>query len=78
MNKVFYDCNIPPEKKGYILKELSEDIYRYEKIIKISRVEIISKEGREFVKILKDGYYDISIQDNGKTIKIFEKDDEVK
>lgn len=78
MNGVFYDCNIPPEKEGYICKELSEDIYRYEKIVKISRIEVIGKEGREFIKILEKGYYKISIQDDGKTIKIFEKVNEVR
>jgi hypothetical protein len=76
MNGVFYDCNIPPKKEGYICKELSEDIYRYEKIVKISRIEVIGKEGREFIKILEKGYYEISIQDDGKTIKLFEKVDE--
>lgn len=25
--KPFYDCNIPPEIDGYILEELSDDIY---------------------------------------------------
>lgn len=78
MNGVFYDCNIPPKKEGYICKELSEDICRYEKIVKISRVEVIGKDGREFVKMLKDGHYEIDIQDDGKTIKVFEKIDEVK
>ena len=71
--KPFYDCNIPPSVKGYICKELSEDIYIYEKIVNITRVEIIGKNGREFVNILKNGYYEISIQDDGKTIKLFEK-----
>lgn len=40
----------------------------------INRVEIIGKDGREFVKLLENGYYEISIQDDGKTIKLFEKE----
>lgn len=31
---VFYDCNLPEQIEGYRLIELSEDIYRYEKINK--------------------------------------------
>ena len=69
----FYDCNIPTEIDGYRCIELSDDIYKYEKIIKISRVEVIGKNGREFVKMLENGHYEISIQDDGKTIKLFEK-----
>ena len=74
--KPFYDCNTPIEVEGYILKELSEDVYRYEKIrdkIRITRVEVIGKAQREFTKMLREGYYEISIQDNGRTIKLFEK-----
>lgn len=71
--KPFYDCNIPPAVEGYICEELSDNIYRYEKIVKITRIEVVGKDGREFVKRLKVGYYEISIQDCGKTIKIFER-----
>lgn len=70
--KVFYDCNIPPEIEGYKLIELSEDIYKYEKKVNITRVEIIGKNGREFVKMLKDSFYAVSIQDDGRTIKLIE------
>jgi hypothetical protein len=38
----------------------------------ISRVEVIGKDGREFVKILKNSVYRISKQDDGKTLKLFE------
>lgn len=71
--EVFYDCNLPDEKEGHKLIELSDDIYKYEKIVKITRVEVIGKNGREFVSLLEDGHYEFSLQDNGKTIKIFEK-----
>ena len=76
--KPFYDYNTPIEVEGYILKELSEGIYQYEKIkddVKITRVEVIGKAQREFTKMLREGYYEISIQDNGRTIKLFEKED---
>lgn len=36
-----YDCNIPPDIDGYRC---------YEKMIKISRVEVIGKNEREFCK----------------------------
>ena len=49
-------------------KELSEDEVR------ITRVEVIGKAQREFTKMLKEGYYEISIQDSGRTIKLFEKE----
>jgi hypothetical protein len=32
IEKAFYDCNLPEEKEGYQLIELSEDIYKYKKI----------------------------------------------
>jgi len=38
----------------------------------VSRVEIIGINGREFSKTLKDSTYTISIQDKGRTIKLFE------
>lgn len=71
--KIFYDCNIPPEIDGYTCVELSDDIYQYEKITKITRVEIIGKNGREFSKMLDNSFYEISMQDDGRTLKIFEK-----
>ena len=73
-NVSFYDCNLPKEIDGYKLIELSDDIYKYEKIVKITRIEVIGKNGREFVKLLKDGFYEMELQDDGKTIKLFEKE----
>lgn len=70
--KPFYDCNIPPEVDGYICKELSDDIYQYVKTVNITRVEVIGRNGREFSKTLNDSFYKISIQDDGKTLKLFE------
>lgn len=69
----FYDCNIPPKVDGYACIELSDDIYKYEKMVKITRVEIVGRNGREFSKILNDSFYEVSMQDDGKTIKLFEK-----
>jgi len=70
---IFYDCNIPPDIDGYNLIELSENIYGYEKIQNITRVEIIGKKGREFSKWLNNSHYEIMVQDDGRTIKLFEK-----
>ena len=39
----------------------------------VNRIEVIGKDGREFSKILKDSTYKVSIQDDGRTIKLFEK-----
>lgn len=72
-SKPFYDCNTPLQVEGFELIELSEDIYKYKKIVNITRVEVIGLEGREFSKWLKDSNYEISIQDDGRTIKLFEK-----
>ena len=76
-HRPFYDCNIPPEKGGYICKELSDDIYVYEKLIAINRVEVINSNGRVFSSFLQDSTYEISIQDDGRTLKLFEKADHV-
>jgi len=32
VNNVFYDCNIPDEKEGFELVEVSEDIWKYDSI----------------------------------------------
>jgi len=69
----FYDCNTPDKVEGYDLIEYSDDVYKYKKIKVLNRLEVIGKGGREFSKFLKDSYYEISIQDNGRTIKLFEK-----
>jgi len=71
--KPFYDCNTPPEKDGYVCKELNDDIYVYEKLIAINRVEVIHSNGRVFGSFLQDSTYEISIQDDGRTLKLFEK-----
>ena len=71
--EAFYDCNVPIEVEGYVCKELSEDVYIYEKIVNITRVEVVGRNGREFSKLLKSSFYEVSIQDDGKTIKLFEK-----
>ena len=39
----------------------------------ITRIEVIGLQGREFTKMLATGSYEISIQDDGRTIKLFEK-----
>lgn len=51
---------------------------RERKFSKISRVEVIGSEGREYVRYFKDDeYMDHDIQDDERTLKIFiEKDDE--
>lgn len=38
---------------------------------KVNRVEVIDDEGREFVQYYKDDGVRISVQDNGRTVKIF-------
>lgn len=38
---------------------------------KISRVEVIGKDGREYVRYLKDEELSYQIQDDGRTLKIF-------
>jgi len=44
-----------------------------EKEVAITRVEVIGLEGREFVSHLKGGTYTTSLQDDGRTLKIFEE-----
>ena len=45
---------------------------RERKFSKISRVEVIGKEGREYVRYFKDDeYMDHDIQDDDRTLKIF-------
>ena len=42
---------------------------------KISRVEVIGPEGREYVRYLKEDEYIVyQLQDDGRTLKIFIKD----
>ena len=51
---------------------------RERKFSKISRVEVIGPEKREYVRYFKDNeYMDWDLQDDGRTLKIFiEKNDE--
>ena len=45
---------------------------RERKFSKISRVEVIGKEGREYVRYFKDDeYMDWDLQDDDRTLKIF-------
>ena len=39
----------------------------------ITRVEVIGNKGREFSKLLIGAKYKVHIQDEGRTIKLFEK-----
>ena len=61
----------------WLYKELGK-LERERKFSKVSRVEVIGKEGREYVRYFKDSefmYY--GLQDDDRTLKIFiEKDDE--
>ena len=48
---------------------------RERKFSKISRVEVIGSEGREYVRYFKDDeYMDHDIQDDDRTLKIFIKE----
>lgn len=50
-----------------------------EELSKISRLEIITENGRKLVKYLKgDEKLEFSVQDGGRTLKIFiEKDEDI-
>ena len=52
--KPFYDCNIPQEVKGYVCKEIGEDMYQYEiakgTIVKALRNDGYSKQAVYFGK----------------------------
>ena len=51
---------------------------RERKFSKISRVEVIGKEGREYVRYFTDNeYMDHDIQDDDRTLKIFIEKDEL-
>jgi hypothetical protein len=41
--------------------------------MEFTRIEVISEEGRIFSQWLKKGHYKMSIQDDGKTIKLFKE-----
>lgn len=45
----------------------------YTKPPKLTRVEVILKSGRAYSKWLTNTHFTISIQDDGKTIKLFEE-----
>lgn len=50
-----------------------------EEMIGVTRLEVISKEGRELVHYLKDNeVFNTSYQDQGRTVKIFIDTKEVK
>lgn len=38
---------------------------------KINRVEVIGKDGREYVRYLKDEAFSYQVQDDGRTLKMF-------
>ena len=44
--------------------------------VKVTRVEVIGHDGREFSKMLKDSHYEVAIQDDGRTMKLFETEKE--
>ena len=45
-----------------------------QELAKISRVEVIGKDGREYVRYFKDDeYMDWDLQDDDRTLKIFIK-----
>jgi len=59
----------------WLYKRVGE-LERERKFTKVSRVEVIGKEGREYVRYFKDGefmYY--GLQDDDRTLKIFIEDD---
>jgi len=73
-----------PKKKGisYIINATkSLDSFGFEKFLSdklvnttVNRVEFISDKGREFVRYSKEGKkFQLSFQDGGKTLKIFER-----
>ena len=39
----------------------------------ITRVEVVGKNGREFTKLIKTGKYIIMLQDDNRTLKLFEE-----
>ena len=39
----------------------------------ITRVEIIGKDGRDVIRMLKDSKYRVSLQDDNRTLKLFEE-----
>ena len=53
-------------KPGFVNKKTSQGLNE----LSITRVVFVDKTGRVFDKT---GQYDFSIQDNGKTLKIFKK-----
>jgi len=39
----------------------------------VTRVEVVGKNGREFTKLIKTGKYIIMLQDENRTLKLFEE-----
>lgn len=63
---VFYDCNLPEQIAGYRLIELSEDIYRYEKInkevlnLKLNMNYVCKNTIKQRKKVYGDSFKEIS------------------
>ena len=67
--------NMPPEQLqeyAWWLHKRVGVLERERKFSKISRVEVIGKEGSEYVRYFKDDeYMDWDLQDDDRTLKIF-------
>jgi len=76
------DCGYMDIHNSIIDEDQKAILRNYERddgdLSKISRVEVIGKEGREYVRYFKDNeYMDWDLQDDDRTLKIFiEQDDE--
>ena len=76
------DCGFMDIHNSIIDEDQKAILRNYERddgdLSKISRVEVIGKEGREYVRYFEDNeYMDHDIQDDDRTLKIFiEKEDE--
>ncbi len=54
--------------------ELDEAIEELQQANEYTRVEVISFDGRVFCdRCEHDSYYEVSVQDDGKTLKLFKK-----
>lgn len=62
-----------PKNHTYDAK-LDEAIKELQQANEYTRVEVISSDGRVFCDMCENGsYYEASIQDDGKTLKLFRK-----
>lgn len=60
--QVFYDCNLPEEIEGYELIEVSDDIYKYKKIIDLNFKKVDNQSERNQEQRLTGGsthYYEL-------------------